>query len=79
MDEARRAKFENLLNDTREDIKSVDILVERELEEVKTRLASLQAEKELQLNIYDNYCRLLGVPNDLAEDDDDDLDEELDG
>jgi len=67
MDEARKAKFENLLNETREDIKMLDEQVERELAEVKQRLATLQAEKDAQLTIYDGYCRLLGVENDLAE------------
>lgn len=76
MDAARRAKFENLLNETREDIKQLDEDMETILAEVKQRLADLQAEKEAQLTIYDGYCRLLGVDNDLevdADDDDDDL------
>jgi len=76
MDEARRAKFEQLRHDTREDIKTIDEQVERVLAEVKERLAGLQAEKEAQLVIYDGYCRLLGVENDLdADEADDDLDD----
>ncbi len=70
MDEARRAKYENLMNDTAEDIKGIDEQMERELAEVKLRLAAMQAEREAQMVIYEGYCRLLGVPNMLAGDDD---------
>lgn len=78
MDANRREKYEKLLNDTRNDIKAIDEEVEAILAEVKERLASFQAEKEAQLVIYDGYCRLLGVPNELAseaDDEDDDLED----
>lgn len=77
MDAKRREKYEQLLNDTREDIKSIDEEVEKILAEVKERLAEFQAEKEAQLVIYDGYCRLLGVPNEMAAEGDDDDDEDL--
>lgn len=70
MDAVRRAKFEKLLDETRQDIRQVDEQVERELAEVKQRLAGMQSEKEAQLIIYEGYCQLLGVPNELTEEDD---------
>jgi len=76
MDPARKAKYQNLLGETREDIKQIDVEIEKELAAIKERLAGLQGEKEAQLVVYDGYCRLLGFENDLAGDDeldDDDL------
>lgn len=76
MDATRREKFQNLLEDTREDIKNIDEQIERELAAIKERLAGLQSEKEAQMSIYDGYCRLLGVENDLASDEDE-IDDDL--
>ncbi len=77
MDEARKARFEQLLNDTREDIRQIEEQIEKELAAIKQRLAGLQNEKEAQMVVYDGYCRLLGVENDLAaeEEDDDELED----
>ena len=72
MDETRKAKFEALLQETRADIEHIDVQIEKELAAIKERLAGLQAEKKAQHAIYDGYCQLLGVPNDLAEDAEDD-------
>ena len=68
MDPDRRAKYEQLLEDTRADIDAIEADIERILAEVKDRIEDLNREKEAQLTIYDGYCRLLGVPNDLADD-----------
>ena len=70
MDAQKRAKYEQLASDTREEIQGIEAEVERELAAVKERLAGLQSEKEGLLTIYEGYCRLLGVTNDLAQDDD---------
>jgi len=67
MDANRRAKFENLMEETRKDIHRIEEEVERELAAIKERLAGLQSEKEAQLVIYAGYCQLLGVENDLDE------------
>ncbi len=75
MDEARRAKYESLMNDTAQDIKGIDEQMERALAEVKQLLASMQAEREAQMVIYEGYCRLLGVPNMLAAEDEDELED----
>lgn len=72
MDVDRRAKFEELMSETRGDIQRIEASIERELAEVKERLASLQSEKKAQLTIYGGYCQLLGVPNDLETQEDED-------
>ena len=72
MDAQKRAKYEQLANDTREEIQGIEAEVERELAAVKERLAGLQSEKEGLMTIYEGYCNLLGVPNELAQDDEDD-------
>ena len=76
MDDARRGKYEALLKETREDIGYIEAEIERELAAVKERLAGLQNQKKAQLTIYAGYCQLLGVPNDMeAEEDDEDFEE----
>jgi len=72
MDDARRGKFEDLLNETKEDIQRIDGQIEKELAQIKERLAGLQNEKKAQLLIYSGYCQLLGIPNDLASEEEDD-------
>jgi vacuolar-type H+-ATPase subunit I/STV1 len=72
MDENRRSKFESLLTETREEIGRIEEQIQEELAAVKERLAGLQNEKKAQLTIYGGYCQLLGVPNDLEDDEDED-------
>ncbi len=76
MDVDRRAKFEELMNETRDDIQRIESQIERELAEIKERLAGLQNEKKAQLTIYGGYCQLLGIPNDLETQEDEDLEDE---
>jgi len=71
MDENRKAKYEQLLNQTRDDINSIEGEIERELAAVKEKLAGLQTEKKAQLTIYGGYCQLLGMPNEFEADDED--------
>ena len=78
MDSDRKSKYEQLLNDTREEIQRIEADVERELAEVKERLAILQNEKKAQLTIYGGFCQLLNVPNDLEVDDDEDDEDDED-
>ena len=70
MDETRRAKFEQMLRDTRDEIKHLSSQIDKELAELKKRLAALNNEKEAQLTIYSGYCQLLGVPNEFADEED---------
>lgn len=68
MDAEKRARYEGMMSQVREDVEKIDQEMEDLLAQIKTKLAGLQQEKEAQLVIYDGYCRLLGVENDLAED-----------
>ncbi|MCB1051323.1 MAG: hypothetical protein H6510_10650 [Acidobacteria bacterium] len=65
MDAERRAKYEKLLKDTREDISRIESQIEKELAAVKERLHGLQEEKKAQLTIYSGYCALCGVENEF--------------
>ncbi len=67
MDDARKAKFEALMDETRDEINDIEREIERELAEVKERLAKLQAEKKAQLTIYSGYCQLLGLTNEFED------------
>lgn len=72
MDDVRRSKFEKLLSETKDDIQRIEVQIERELAQIKERLAGLQNERKAQLLIYGGYCQLLGVENDMAGEEDDD-------
>ena len=76
MDADRKAKFESLLQDTREEIQRIEGQIEAELAAIKERLAGLQNEKKAQLTIFSGYCQLLGIPNDMETDEEEDLDDE---
>ena len=70
MDTGRREKYEALRDETRSEIELIDQEVEIELNKIKKKIAELQQAKEAQLTIYGGYCTLLGLPNDLDEEDD---------
>lgn len=74
MDEQRKAKFQSLLDETRDEIQTIESRIEEELAAIKERLAGLQNEKKAQLTIYAGYCQLLGVANEFeAEEEDEDI------
>lgn len=72
MDDARRAKYENLLAETKEDLQRIEEQIEFELAQIKERLAGLQNDRKAQLTIYGGYCQLLGIENDLDTEEDED-------
>jgi len=76
MDTGRRDKYEALRAETRAEIELIDQEVEIELNKIKKKIAELQQAKEAQLTIYGGYCTLLGMPNDLE--DEDDIEEGMD-
>lgn len=76
MDEERKQRYEVMLSETREIIQSIEGTMEELVAEVKRKVAQLKSEKDIQLNIYDNYCKLLGVENELEGEDEDDDDDE---
>ena len=75
MDEERKQRYEVMLSETREIIQSIEQTMEDLVAEVKRKVAQLKSEKDIQLNIYDNYCKLLGVENELEGEEDEDEDE----
>jgi len=68
MDPERKSRYEALKEETRAEIEQIDAEVEAELSKIKKRIAELQQAKEAQMSIYGGYCTLLGIPNDLEED-----------
>ncbi len=72
MQPERKSKYEGLLRDTKDEIGRIEQQIEKELAAIKERLHTLQEEKKAQLTIYGGYCTLLGIPNELDTDDDED-------
>jgi hypothetical protein len=58
--------FERRLTLARQQLEAIDQEVERELTEVRERIAALQAKREAALKVYDAACTMLGIENDLA-------------
>ncbi len=71
--EQQRSFYENTLAVTKQEISDYDRQIEEELAKVKDRLAELQSDKEAAMAMYDAACKRLGLPNDLEEEEDDDL------
>ena len=61
--------FQTTLDMTRKQIGELNGQIEEELSKVKERLAELQNAKNAAKQIYDGACKILGVANDLEEDD----------
>jgi len=58
--------YRQTLEMTRTQINDLNTQIEEELAKVKERLAELQNAKNAAKQIYDGACRILGVENDLA-------------
>ena len=59
------AIFERRLEMARRQIDEIDGHVERELAEVRERIAALQQKRAASLKMYDAACTMLGIDNDL--------------
>jgi len=59
--------FERRLQMARQQLEEVDQEVERELKEVRERIAALQEKRQAALKVYDAACTMLGIENDLAQ------------
>lgn len=70
----KKSKYESLMRDTKDEIARIEQQIEKELSAIKERLHTLQEEKKAQLTIYGGFSALLGVPNDLEDEDADDDD-----
>jgi len=61
------AIFERRLAMARQQLEEVDQEIERELREVRERIAALQEKRQSSLKVYDAACTMLGIENDRAE------------
>ena len=61
--------YQTTLEMTRKQINDLNSQIEEELSKVKERLAELQNAKNAAKQIYDGACKILGVENDLEEED----------
>jgi hypothetical protein len=61
--------FQTTLDMTKKQIGELNGQIEEELSKVKERLAELQNAKNAAKQIYDGACKILGVANDLEEED----------
>jgi transcription termination factor NusB len=59
--------YQDALNQTRDEIKEIDAQIEKELAEVKERLATLQEAKKAALQMHGAACMRLQVKNEFAE------------
>jgi hypothetical protein len=59
--------YEQTLEVTRKQISDLNTQIEEELARVKEKLAELQSSKNAAKQIYDGVCRMLGVENDLEQ------------
>jgi hypothetical protein len=58
--------FERRLQMAKQQLQEIDAEIERELEQVRERIAALQQKREGPLKMYDAACTMLGIENDLA-------------
>lgn len=72
LNDTQRQLYENTLNTARSQIAELDRHIEEELAKVKDRLAVLQNQKKAARTMYDAACEMLGVPNELEEEEEDD-------
>ncbi len=64
--EEEREVFERRLARASKELEAIDAEIERELDEVRERIAALQQKREGPLKMYDAACTMLGIDNDLA-------------
>lgn len=58
--------FERRLDMAREKLQEIDAEIERELDEVRDRIAALREKRTATLKMYDAACTMLGIQNQLA-------------
>lgn len=60
--------FERRLAMVRTQLEDIDREIEKELREVQERIAALQEKRRAALKVYDAACTMLGIENDLPQD-----------
>ena len=58
--------FERRLAMARQQLEQIDRDIERELADVRERIAALQQKREAPLKMYDAACTMLGIDNELG-------------
>ena len=71
LSDEHRKFYEQSLEVTKQEIEELDHQIAAELAKVKDRLTELQKAKKATLQMYAAACARLGVPNDLANADQD--------
>jgi predicted nucleic acid-binding Zn-ribbon protein len=71
LSEQQKKFYENTLQVTKQEIDDLDRQIEEELAKVKERLADLQNAKKAARQMYDAACLRLDIPNDMAEEGED--------
>lgn len=66
----QRKFYETTLEVTRQEINDLKDQIEEELSKVKERIAELQNAINASKQMYEAACNRLGIPNDLADEDD---------
>ena len=57
--------YKQSLEMARRQLEEIDQKIERELAEVRERLAAMQDKRKAALKMYDAACTMLGIPNEL--------------
>ena len=70
LSDEHRKFYEKSLEVTKEEIADLDQQIAAELAKVKDRLTELQKAKKATLQMYAAACNRLGIPNDLADKED---------
>jgi hypothetical protein len=58
--------FERRLAMVRRQLEAIDQEIEKELRDVRERIAALQEKRKAALKVYDAACTMLGIENDLG-------------
>lgn len=67
LSDEHRKFYEQSLDVTKQEVEELDQQIAAELAKVKDRLTELQKAKKATLQMYAAACARLGVPNDLAD------------
>lgn len=63
----QKKRYESMNADTKKEISEIEDRIEEEMAKVRERLAELQNSKAALLQMYGATCMLLGIPNDMEE------------
>ncbi|HEY7513889.1 MAG TPA: hypothetical protein VIC87_05400 [Vicinamibacteria bacterium] len=65
----QRQFYRRTLEMTRRQVEDLNAQIEEELAKVKDRLSELQTARDAAKQIYDGACKMLGMENDLEDED----------